>query len=60
MPDLKERSPAERPYSVMKRIFNGGHVFMTMIRRVRVKAAFLSPRNNLMTLLTLKKQGRIA
>ena len=44
----------------MKRIFNGGHVFMTMIRRVRVKAAFLSPRNNLMTLLTLKKQGRIA
>ncbi len=33
----KKRSPGERPYSVMKRIFHGGHVFVTMIRRLRVK-----------------------
>ncbi len=56
----RKRSPGERPYSVMKRIFHGGHVFVTMVRRVRVKATFLCLGYNLLTLLTLKKQGKIA
>ncbi len=56
----KKRSPGERPYSVMKRIFHFDHVFVTMIRRVRVKAAFLCLGYNLMTILTLRKQGKIA
>ena len=56
----RKRSPGERPYSVIKRMFRGGHVFVTMIRRVRVKAAFLCLGYNLLTLLTLKKQGRTA
>jgi len=51
----RKRSPGERPYSVMKRIFHGGHVFVTMIRRVRVKATSLCLGYNLLTLLTLKK-----
>ena len=55
-----KRSPGERPYSVIKRIFRGGHVFVTMIRRVRVKATFMCLGYNLLTLLTLKKQGKIA
>ncbi len=56
----RKRSPGERPYSVIKRIFHGGHVFVTMIRRVRVKATFLCLGYNLLTLLNLKKQGKIA
>ncbi|EQD55246.1 transposase IS4 family protein, partial [mine drainage metagenome] len=55
-----KRSPGERPYSVIKGIFHGSHVYVTMIRRVRVKATFMCPGYNLLTLLTLKKQGRIA
>ncbi|WP_010917667.1 IS5/IS1182 family transposase [Thermoplasma volcanium] len=53
-------SPGERPYSVMKRIFHGDHVFVTMVRRVRVKSMFMCLGYNLMTLLSLKKQGKIA
>ncbi len=30
----------ERPYSAIRGIFHGGHVFATMIRRVRVNAVF--------------------
>ena len=56
----RKRSPGERPYSVIKRVFNGGHVFVTMIRRVRVRAMFSCLGYNLLTLLTLKKQGKVA
>ncbi len=56
----RKRSPGERPYSVIKGIFHGAHVFVTMIRRVRVKATFMCLGYNLMTLLTLKKQGKVA
>lgn len=56
----RKRSPGERPYSVIKGIFHGGHVFVTMIRRVRVKAAFFCLGYNLFTILTLRKQGKIA
>ncbi|MHB8360310.1 MAG: IS5 family transposase [Thermoplasmataceae archaeon] len=56
----RKRSPGERPYAVMKGIMNGGHTFVTMIRRYRVKAMFLCLGYNTLTLITLKKQGKIA
>jgi IS5 family transposase len=56
----KKRSPGERPYSVMKNIFHGGHVFVTMIRRTRVKAAFMCLGYNLLTLVSLEKNGKVA
>ena len=56
----KKRSPGERPYSVMKNVFHGGHVFVTMTRRTRVKAAFMCLGYNLLTLISLEKSGKIA
>ena len=56
----RKRSPGERPYAVMKGIMNGGHTFVTMIRRYRVKAMFLCLGYNTLTLITLKRQGKIA
>lgn len=56
----RKRSPGERPYSVTKGIMHGEHTFVTMIRRVRVKETFACIGYNLLTLLTLKKQGKIA
>ena len=55
-----KRSPGERPYSVLKGIMNGGHTFVTMVRRYRVKAMFLCLGYNMLTMITLKKQGTIA
>ena len=34
----RKRSRGERPYSVMKRTFRGGHTFVTTVPRVRLKA----------------------
>ncbi len=56
----RKRSPGERPYSVMKGIMNGGHTLVTMVRRCRVKAMFLCLGYNALTMITLKKQGKIA
>ncbi len=56
----RKRSPGKRPYSVMKRIFHGNHVFVTMVSRVRVKATFICLGYNLLTLVSLEKEGRIA
>jgi hypothetical protein len=56
----RKRSPGERPHSVMKGIMHGGHTFVTMVRRYRVKAMFLCLGYNMLTLITLKKQGRVA
>lgn len=56
----RKRSPGERPYSIIKRIMNGGHTFVTMIRRYRVKAMFMCLGYNALTMITLKKQGKIA
>ena len=56
----RKRSPGERPYSVMKVIMNGGHTFVTMVRRCRVKAMFLCLGYNMLTMITLKNQGKIA
>ena len=56
----RKRSPGERPYSVMKGIMHGGHTFVTMVRRYRVKAMFLCLGYNMLTMITLKKQVKIA
>ena len=56
----RKRSPGERPYSVMKGIMHGSHTFVTMVRRYRVKAMFLCLGYNTLTLITLKKQGKVA
>jgi IS5 family transposase len=55
-----KRSPGERPYSIIKRKFNGGHVYVTRVGRVRVKVMFKCLCYNLFTLMNLKKQRKIA
>jgi hypothetical protein len=39
---------------------NGGYINVTTIRRVRVKATFICLGYNALTLLSLKKRGKIA
>ena len=56
----RKRSPGERPYSIIKRKFNGDHVYVTMVRRVRVKVMFRCFCYNLFTLMNLKEHGKIA
>ena len=56
----RKRSRGERPYSVMKRTFRGGHTYVTTVPRVRVKAMFLCLGHNLFNLLSLKRKGMIA
>ncbi len=56
----RKRSRGERPYSIIKRTFHGGHVFVTTIPRVRVKAMFMCLGHNLFNLLSLKRRGKIA
>jgi IS5 family transposase len=56
----RKRSRGERPYSVMKRIFRGGHTFVTTVPRVRVKAMFMCLGHNLFNLLSLERRGKIA
>ena len=55
-----KRSSGERPYSVMKGIMNGGHTYVTMVRRYRVKAMFLCLDHNMPTMITPKKQNKKA
>ena len=56
----RKRSRGERPYSVIKTIFHGGHVFVTTIPRVRVKNMFACLGHNLMCMIRMKKKGMIA
>jgi IS5 family transposase len=56
----RKRSRGERPYSVMKRTFRGGHTFVTTVPRVRVKSMFMCLGHNLFNLLSLKRRGKIA
>ncbi|MHB1470582.1 MAG: hypothetical protein ACYCSA_00425 [Thermoplasmataceae archaeon] len=56
----RKRSPGERPYSITKSVMHGGHTLVTMIRKVRVKETFACIGYNLLTLLTLRRQGRVA
>lgn len=55
----RKRSSSERPYSFIKGIFHGVYVFVIIISQVRVKATFMCLGYNLMTLLTLKRQGKV-
>ena len=36
----RKRSPGERPFAVIKRVFGSGHVLVTTVRRVHVKMVF--------------------
>ena len=36
----RKRSPGERPFAVIKRVFHAGHVLVTSLPRVRVKLTF--------------------
>ena len=56
----RKRSKGERPYSVIKTIFHGGHVFVTTIPRVRVKCMFMCLGDNLMCMIRMEKNGIIA
>jgi IS5 family transposase len=56
----RNRSSGERPYSVMKRTFRGGHAYVTTVPRVRVKAMFMCLGHNLFNLQSLKRRGKIA
>jgi transposase, IS5 family len=50
----KLRSPGERPFSVIKRIFRGGRVLVTTVKRVHIKMVVTAIAFNLYQLCTLK------
>jgi IS5 family transposase len=56
----EKRSTGEWPHSVIKRVFHGGHVLVTTIPRVRLKAMFMCLGHNLFNLPLLKRRGKIA
>ena len=56
----RKRSRGERPYSVIKTIFQGGHVFVTTVPRVRVKCMFMGLGHNLMCMIRMKKKKMTA
>ena len=49
----RKRSPGERPFAVIKRVFGSGHVLVTTVRRVHVKMMFSCLCFNLVQLGTL-------
>ena len=49
----RKRAPGERPFAVIKRVFNAGHVLVTSVERVRVKMVFACFCFNLVQLGTL-------
>jgi len=49
----RKRAPGERPFAVIKRVFNGGHVLVTTVKRVHVKMVFACLCFNLVQLGTL-------
>jgi IS5 family transposase len=49
----RKRAPGERPFAVIKRVFNAGHVVVTTLPRVRVKMVFACLCFNLVQLGTL-------
>ena len=50
------RSPGERPFSVVKRVFKGGHTMVTTRERVQVKEMFKYFGYNLYQLVTLERK----
>ena len=49
----RKRSPGERPFAVIKRVFHAGHVLVTTVKRVHVKMVFACFCFNLVQLGTL-------
>jgi len=49
----RKRAPGERPFAVIKRVFDAGHVLVTTLPRVRVKMVFACLCFNLVQLGTL-------
>jgi len=49
----RKRAPGERPFAVIKRVFNAGHVVVTTLPRVHVKMVFACLCFNLVQLGTL-------
>ena len=49
----RKRAPGERPFAVIKRVFNMGHVLVTTVERVHVKMVFACLCFNLVQLGTL-------
>jgi len=49
----RKRAPGERPFAVIKRVFNSGHVLVTTVPRVNVKMIFACLCFNLVQLGTL-------
>ena len=49
----RKRAPGERPFAVIKKFFNAGHVLVTTVARVRVKMVFTCLCFNLLQLNTL-------
>ncbi|MEM3193163.1 MAG: hypothetical protein QW292_13975 [Candidatus Parvarchaeota archaeon] len=56
----RKMSRGERPYSVLKRTFRGGHTFATTVLRVRAKAMFLCLGQYPFNLLSLMVKSMIA
>ena len=52
----KVRAPGERPFSLLKRVFNGGRTFVKTLERVRVKETFKCFGYNLYQLVTLERK----
>jgi len=52
----KKRAPGERPFSVIKRTFNGDRTFVKTLPRVRVKEMFKYFAYNLYQLVTLERK----
>jgi IS5 family transposase len=49
----RKRAPGERPFAVIKRVFESGHVLVTTVQRVHVKMVFACFYYNLVQLCTL-------
>ena len=49
----RKRAPGERPFAVIKRVFNAGHVLVTTVPRVHVKMVFACFCFSLVQLATL-------
>lgn len=52
------RAPGERPFAVLRRVFNGGRTYVKTLERVTVQSALDCFAYNLYHLFTLAKRGR--
>ncbi|MFH7836138.1 MAG: transposase [Candidatus Aenigmatarchaeota archaeon] len=56
----KKRWIVEKPYAMIKSVFQGGHMLVTTVIRVRVKAMFMCLAHNISIVLSLQKWSLIA